>query len=87
MRKFEKAIENKMLEGEALTDVEKRVYREAKLKQARKGKGPGRPFQMRKKSAKTFLNPITQQSLNQRRDREMINLQNRIALYGEVGGG
>ena len=52
MRKFEKAIENKMLEGEALTDVEKRVYREAKLKQARKGKGPGRPFQMRKKSAK-----------------------------------
>lgn len=87
MRKFEKAIENKMLEGEALTDVEKRVYREAKLKQARKGKGPGRPFQMRKKSAKTFLNPMTQQYLNQRRDREMINLQNRIALYGEVGGG
>ncbi len=87
MKKKEKAIENKMLQGINLTDDEKKIYREAKLKEVRKGKGAGRPFQMRKKSANTFLNPITQQRLNQRRDREMINLQDRIARYGEVGNG
>ena len=87
MRKFEKAIENKMLNNIPLTDKEKKMYREAKLKEVRKGKGAGRPFQMRKKSAGTFLNPITQQLLNERRDTAMISLQERIALYGEVGGG
>lgn len=68
-----------------MNQAQKVAKRTKKLKEVRKGKGAGRPYQARKKSAKTFMNPITQSRLNTRRDNEMIRLSKAFDVMGIDG--
>jgi cytochrome c553 len=73
--------EKKMLKGEKLSKEQKTDYRRKKLVEIRKGKGPGRPFQMRSKTHGTFNNPATQAYLNELRDKDILALQTRMEEY------
>tara|TARA_R110002020_G_scaffold474331_2_gene705351 strand:+ start:4440 stop:4769 length:330 start_codon:yes stop_codon:yes gene_type:complete len=66
--------EKKLAKKQKLTRKEKDDLRRKKLKEVRKGKGAGRPFQMRKKTADTFRNPQTQEMLSERRERELARV-------------
>ena len=76
--------EKKMLAGKELTKKEKEDFRRKKLKEVRKGKAAGRPVQMRAKTKGTFLNPFTQNYMNELRDKEMEALQVRMKEYKEA---
>tara|TARA_R110002111_G_scaffold473_1_gene4203 strand:- start:2580 stop:2867 length:288 start_codon:yes stop_codon:yes gene_type:complete len=68
-----------------MNKAKKETLRTKKLKEVRKGKGAGRPFQARKKTAKTFMNPKTQQNLNTRRNNEMARLSSAFDVMGIDG--
>jgi len=71
----------KLAKGQKLTKKEKEDFRRKKLVEVRKGKGAGRPLQMRAKSAGTFRNPVTQEMLSERREREILRLNERMKEY------
>ena len=79
--------EKKMLKGEKLTKEQKADYRRKKLVEVRKGKGAGRPVQMRAKTKGTFLNPSTQNYMNELRDKEIIALQTRMEEFKKENEG
>jgi hypothetical protein len=76
--------EKKMLKGKKLTKSEKEDFRRKKLVEVRKGKGPGRPTQMRAKTKGTFNNPKTQQFMNELRDKEIEALKKRMEEFKKV---
>ena len=79
--------EKKMLKGEKLTKEQKADYRRKKLVEVRKGKGAGRPVQMRAKSKGTFNNPFTQAYMNELRDKEIKALQTRMEEFKKENEG
>ena len=79
--------EKKMLKGEKLTKEQKADYRRKKLVEVRKGKGAGRPVQMRAKTKGTFNNPFTQKYMNELRDKEIIALQTRMEEFKKENEG
>lgn len=76
--------EKKMLKGKKLTKSEKEDFRRKKLVEVRKGKGAGRPTQMRSKTKGTFNNPKTQQFMNELRDKEIEALKKRMEEFKKV---
>ena len=79
--------EKKMLKGEKLTKEQKADFRRKKLVEVRKGKGAGRPVQMRAKTKGTFNNPFTQAYMNELRDKEIIALQTRMEEFKKENEG
>ena len=73
--------EARMLRGIKLSRSEINEYRRKKLIEVRKGTGAGRPLQTRCKSQGTFLNPFTQNYMNEYRDIQIELLQQRIKIF------